>query len=121
MPSTAEALDEPEVATGFKHENKGYQRAVAEMSSRFDPNNRELNKRKFAEQTERFVSKKPKMGAKFTNKLDLELSPDPHNSGSNHGSDGLALDRSESDGDRDEEAKSKAKSAANEPVDLRTL
>ena len=91
------------------------------MSSRFDPNNRELNRRKFAEQTDRFLSKKPKVGAKFANKLDLELTPDRDNSGSNHGSDGLALDRSDSDGENNEEAKSKAKPAANEPVDLQTL
>jgi hypothetical protein len=56
--------------------NGGYGKAIQEMSTRFDVNNRELNKRKFADQYAHIMSTSKAKGARFVNKeLKLSLTP----------------------------------------------
>lgn len=56
--------------------NGGYKAAVAEISSRFDVNNKELNKRKFNDQYGHIINASRAKGAKFTkNEVSLSLTP----------------------------------------------
>lgn len=48
--------------------NAGYKGAIQEISSRFDINNRELNKRKFNDQYGHILNASKAKGAKFTKK-----------------------------------------------------
>ncbi len=49
------------------------------MTQRFDVNNKELNQKKFAEQTQHLLSRKNKAGAKFGQKtIDFTLTPPEH-------------------------------------------
>jgi hypothetical protein len=58
-------------------QQQGYHRAIAEMTQRFDVNNKEMNRKKFQEQTQHLISKKRKEGAKFASqKCDMTLTPD---------------------------------------------
>jgi hypothetical protein len=50
-------------------QQQGYQKAIAEMTQRFDVNNKEMNRKKFSEQTQHVLSKGKKPGAKFVNKV----------------------------------------------------
>ena len=56
--------------------NGGYKAAIVEISSRFDVNNRELNKRKFNDQYGHILNASKAKGAKFTKKeVSMSLTP----------------------------------------------
>ena len=78
------------------------------MTQRFDVNNKEMNKKKFSEQTQHILSKGKKQGARFVNKVvDMNVTssedeerPDKRPATvppQDNDSDGLALGNSSSD------------------------
>ncbi len=56
----------------------GYEKAVLDMASRFDANNKELNTQKFLQQTQHHFtqSKGTKTGAKLATTVNLQVTPE---------------------------------------------
>jgi hypothetical protein len=73
--------------------NNGYSGAVKDLTNRFDVNNRELNKKRFADQYAHIMSTSKVKGARFVNKeISLSLTPPREDFGNHSDQDKLDKD-----------------------------